>query len=441
MQIRKAIAADKKYSGDSKQKNPLRAHFFHTVSANILTHSASFLERRDYYAFFTSSSSLYRFMKNNAVTKKRSADFYDNHFEMARLSYCNWQKENQLTIHIKRLNSKEKVFQWRLGRKTFAPLDSDHPYMVSLTRTMSNPPKEKAVQFVKSLGKGAILQRFIASHDYRNYFIMTNQGVFAWGSNSHGQRGTECDSDDKICRIEALNGIPIRDILATQFSTFFIGDQHTYACGDNALGQLGLLTEKSIQSIPLEVKALSGVQVRNIFNFYDEGPGVRIFFDTDHGLMVAGSSGFHLRRLMNIEEKPLKKLNLPDHVVVKNIVVSKEILSDGEFFSNEYPYSVYLITNQGVFSFGKNDKGQLGTNDKLNRDIPEKIYIPGQVLDAVAEPTFALFLTLVDKKLCIYACGKWAPYKLEETVPTENPRLSLSLDEIFKEEQRRCLVM
>lgn len=462
-----------KNSPDSKEKNLTQNHFFYRVSPRLLMYQASFLNGRDFINFFSSSSSLNKFMKQTPAAHqlriKHEDQFMLNQFGKVSLDYSpsSYGDERVMCIHIKKPNSKDtESFEWRRGWGTFAPFTPfDHLAGSDLEEDFD---EKRAMQFVKDLGDGAHLEHFIQSDSFRSFFIMTNRGIFAGGDNAKGQLGTggQACYEDKICGIKALDEIPIRDIVGVDDATFFIGNKCIYACGNNENKQLVFQTNQTTQPVPLEIKALSGIQVRKIFsieekreNTFAQTNGI-IFFDTDHGLMVAGRGELDVREL---DEKSIKNLNLPAGVEVKDIKVSFQA-SSYTFVKRQdcdgYRYSIYVITDQGVFSYGKNDHGQLGTNDKLNRNIPQKITVPENVhvLDVVAEPTCAFFLALVDKKeFRIFGCGKNETFNIESAVPVMIPCLSLSLDRISKEEQsvaplldkiadkkedsRRCVVM
>jgi alpha-tubulin suppressor-like RCC1 family protein len=84
------------------------------------------------------------------------------------------------------------------------------------------------------------IQQVVAGSNHT--FVLTDQGLYACGSNRYGQLGLgyhtkKCTT---LIRVTQLPPGTIQQVVAGYAYTLVLTDQGLYACGDNASGQLGL---------------------------------------------------------------------------------------------------------------------------------------------------------------------------------------------------------
>jgi len=139
---------------------------------------------------------------------------------------------------------------------------------------------------VKAFDNQIIRELFVSGN---SCFCVTEQGgVYAWGCNRYGQLGFgHKDNLNTPTRIEAFDNLNVRQLVASSGNTFCLTDQGVYAWGDNRHGQLGLGHNEEVNSIPTPITALKDKNVRQLFAF-----GGSIFCITDQGMYAWGLNDF-----------------------------------------------------------------------------------------------------------------------------------------------------
>lgn len=182
--------------------------------------------------------------------------------------------------------------------------------------------------------------------------------VYTCGSNENGQLGHNKDGK-KFARVDALETRTVKQVVCGQMHTLAVTDSGlVLAWGDNTKGQLGLgNTENNVQSHPKIVRSLQsdGVMVSQVACgarhslALSTGGFLFSWGDNKHGqLGIGNSSPVH---------------NVPEHVSSLCGVPFALICAGGY-------HSFALSLSGALFSWGRNNFGQLGINDNKDHSMP-----------------------------------------------------------------------
>ena len=194
------------------------------------------------------------------------------------------------------------------------------------------------------------------------------------------------------------------------FSAYaLLSDGSLYTWGDNKYGQLGL-GDKANQhyfasnnqkiNIPDKINELIGLKD----TYYDTSK--RMYIDkfslyaiTENGELYAwGDNSDGQLGIGNTDNqtKPVKVTGITGKI--KQLITLENI--NGLLFSDFY---VYAITEDGsLYAWGYNGEGLLGVGDKMDRNTPTKVNLPGMVKE-IMHNSYSVYTILEDGSL--YAWG------------------------------------
>ncbi|MDY5051287.1 MAG: hypothetical protein SPF17_07670, partial [Candidatus Mucispirillum faecigallinarum] len=172
--------------------------------------------------------------------------------------------------------------------------------------------------------------------------------------------------------------------LYSQYAILYDGS--LYAWGNNNHGQLGLgITDENVDqknkkkvNIPDKINQLTAA-IKGIYDlatssditmssFYavTENGEVYVWGDNSYGQLGIGNT--------DNQTKPVKVTGITGKI--KQLITLKKY--DGEAFF-DYFY-VYALTEDGsLYGWGDNSKGLLGVGDKMDRNTPTKVNLPGKI--------------------------------------------------------------
>lgn len=220
--------------------------------------------------------------------------------------------------------------------------------------------------------------------------MIINNELFTFGGNTHGQLGlgirynlglVQEQDKDLNPNITKPTKVFINDkkqntitpsvtyVACGGYHTIFIADNRAYACGNNSFGQLGIrVKRRDIKNNDILILGVNGELYNNDMN------------DTvleDNITEEDITEDEFAEILENTLDDEMDYLYLYDHchtynqdyrskpVMIKELINCK-IVACGTFHS-------IIYANNSFYSFGRNDRGQLGLGDAMDRHAPERI--------------------------------------------------------------------
>ena len=199
------------------------------------------------------------------------------------------------------------------------------------------------------------------------YAILDNGSLYAWGNNKDGQLGLgltdeyvaynkKVDIPGKVKLIKCAGDNP------TESACYVITeDGALYVWGKNSYGQLGVGNEVN-KNTPIKVTAINGkvmeLIIGNYFSVYAilEDGSLYAWGNNESGKLGVGDE---------VNKNTPTKVNLPGKI--------KELITTNGS-------SVYaLMEDSSLYSWGKNSYGQLGVGDKINKNTPTIVNLPGKI--------------------------------------------------------------
>ena len=204
------------------------------------------------------------------------------------------------------------------------------------------------------------------------------------------------------------------------FSTYAIlSDGSLYTWGDNNYGQLGLgdktnryyyPSENQKINIPDKINELIGLKDTdydtskrmyiNKFSLYaiTENGELYAWGDNSDGQLGIGNT--------DNQTKPVKVTGITGKI--KQLITLKKY--DGEAFF-DYFY-VYAITEDGsLYAWGYNSEGLLGVGDKMDRNTPTKVNLPGKIKELMHN-SYSVYTILEDGSLYAWDYNTPTPTKI-----------------------------
>jgi alpha-tubulin suppressor-like RCC1 family protein len=184
-----------------------------------------------------------------------------------------------------------------------------------------------------------------------SFFIELNQ-VWAWGDNSFGQLGT--GHDQKLSPVPTAIDQGVVQISST-FASLWIDDEYNlWSVGSNSFGQLGdgtRIPKNTPTLVNCPTSMIERVSVGLNFSVVlDQQGNVYTFGANNHGQLGNQTAG---------------RINLVPTLIPCAIPIQS--IATGQ------SHTLMLDQQQRVWSFGYNNRGQLGVGDLENRFIPTLI--------------------------------------------------------------------
>ena len=264
---------------------------------------------------------------------------------------------------------------------------------------------------------GRIVQ--IATSNSDGYARTSSGAVYGWGVNSYGELGDGqlTPYETKAFKVEFPAGVTITslaDPMPFDGALAIDATGHAWAWGLNAADDLCLsgLVEKQPQQLPLsDVTLATGARTHTLFDshgtVYSCGSG-------DAGELGNGSTAS--------ASTPTPVVGLPNGVRVTALTSSWEgsgaLLSNGDYYNWGYNaagqlgngsttnsavpvkvelpdpvtqvfqggsgaengQTIALLRDRAVWTWGNNDRGQLGTGSRTDSDVPVQVHVPQNVV-------------------------------------------------------------
>ena len=286
----------------------------------------------DYHSLFlTSNNRVYSCGRNsmgqlglNSIVKERTPQLIENYYDRANANIINYDAITITQIacggeHSLFLTNEGHVYS--CGRNFEGQLSLDLYLLNFAERT----PKlienyyERKSQILNSINYDAITITQIACGGHHSLFLTSNNRVYSCGKNNKGQLGLNSKYTNK--RTPQLIGTFNDAITITQIaggyehSLFLTNEGHVYSCGADGYGQLGLISTADRKRTPQLIQ-----------NYYDNN---------------YNSINYHA------------------------ITITK--------IACGYQHSLFLTSNNRVYSCGRNNKGQLGLNSTDDETTPQLI--------------------------------------------------------------------
>ena len=217
-----------------------------------------------------------------------------------------------------------------------------------------------------------VLEVTAASKRYGHTLALTNDGLYAWGLNHKGQvgDGTIINQSTPVKVLLPPAVTSVTGIAAGYVHSLAITNDGLYAWGDNFNGQLGNGTF-SEQSLPVKVIFPSTVTV-----VFQVAAGRQASYAiTNDGLYAWGGSWTGQLGNGSFGKLPDGSIErgqpLPMKVLLPNKVTLVTDIEAGEYYA-------MAITNDGLYAWGMNQSGSLGTGGGTTA-LPMKVRFPRSV--------------------------------------------------------------
>jgi alpha-tubulin suppressor-like RCC1 family protein len=220
---------------------------------------------------------------------------------------------------------------------------------------------------------------------YYHSLAVTNDGLYAWGDNLNGELGdgtrTEKHSPVKVLFPPAVTSVTAA--AAGNNTSYVLTNDGVYAWGNNSTGQLGNGTSTTDQVLPVKVIFKSKVAITSVTSIA-AGASYALAITND-GLYAwgANSSG-------QLGIGTLTNTTIPTKVQFsKKTVVTVQAISAG------VDHNV-AITSDGLYAWGSNTGGKLGLGTMGQADsyrwVPTKVTLETGVVMAAAGNYFSVAL-------------------------------------------------
>ena len=217
-----------------------------------------------------------------------------------------------------------------------------------------------------------VLEVTAASKRYGHTLALTNDGLYAWGLNHKGQvgDGTIINQSAPVKVLFPLAVTTVTGIAAGYVHSLAITNDGLYAWGDNFNGQLGngTFSESSLPVkviFPSTVTAVFQVAAGRQASYAITNEGLYAWGGSWTGQLGNGSFG-------KLPDGSIERGQpLPVKVLFSNRVTSVTDIEAGEYYA-------MAITNDGLYAWGMNQSGSLGTGGGTTA-VPAKVRFPKAV--------------------------------------------------------------
>ena len=190
--------------------------------------------------------------------------------------------------------------------------------------------------------------------------IKADNSLWTWGDNMYSQLGYDTTSIENPKPKQLMENV-VSVSMGCMHSAAITSDGSLYTWGSNHFAQLGI-GKDCHGNIPRKIMS----DVRSI----DMGMGMHgIAVKNDDSLWVWGGGAY-----------PPGTLSIGDTSHMEKYGTPRKILNDICFASAGADYTLALNNSSGLYAFGDNDYGQLGTGTKIDN------YIPFEIMDDVKLP-------------------------------------------------------
>jgi len=207
----------------------------------------------------------------------------------------------------------------------------------------------------------------ISSGHSHSIALSGNGEILTWGSNTYGQLG-DGTYDESLVPIKVyVPDVKFKSVSAGKYYSMALSESgEIYTWGYNDKGQLGDNTLVS-KNVPTKI-TVSGVTFEAIYGGADDHS---MALSTTKEIFAWGCNDYG-----QIGDNSTNDLRIPTKITV-NGVVFNDIKCGKE-------YSMALSTTGIIYTWGHNNYGQLGDNTTTNKLIPTKITVSGVEFDDIS---------------------------------------------------------
>ena len=216
------------------------------------------------------------------------------------------------------------------------------------------------------------------------YVITEDGALYVWGKNSYGQLGVGDEVNKNTPTKVNLPG-KIKELITTNVPSVYalMEDSSLYSWGYNRYGELGVGDEVN-KNTPTKVNLPSKIK-----ELITTGSSVYALME-DSSLYAWG---YNLDGQLGVGDEVNKntptKVNLPSKI--------KELITTGS--------SVYaLMEDSSLYAWGYNLDGQLGVGDEVNKNTPTKVNLPSKIKELITTNGSSVYALMEDSSL--YSWGE-----------------------------------
>lgn len=228
---------------------------------------------------------------------------------------------------------------------------------------------------LKPDGTGPLTGVRAVSADGGSELALTDQGtVLGWGDNTYGQLGTSAPREAKLPVVVTGRGkVPLTGVRAVaiggQHAAALLGDGKVVAWGRNEVSQLGDGTQED-RAEPSEVLVAPGKPLTGATEISSaEKHTLALLKDGSvmaWGRNTGGQLGDGTQKTRSFAKPVLGRGKAPKLLDVSHIVAAES-------------YSVAVLQNGSVVTWGANGRGQLATGDRTDRTRPGVVTVENGV--------------------------------------------------------------
>jgi alpha-tubulin suppressor-like RCC1 family protein len=257
-------------------------------------------------------------------------------------------------------------------------------------------------------------------------FLTPDGQVYACGFNGYGQLGdgTTIDKNYPV-QVKIDANTPLTDIISYSaggnHSLFLKRDGTVYACGLNSRGQLGDGTTTN-RSFAVQVKLTSSTFLTDI-TAISTGVFHSLFLKTNGTVYACGFNG-----IGQLGHGTTTNINLPVQVKLDE----NTFLTDISAISGGYYHSLFLKSDGTVYACGYNYRGQLGDGTTTDRSFAVQVKLTSTTfLTGITSVSAGVFHSLFLKSNeTVYSCGYNYRGELGDgTTTSRNLAVQVKLDE------------
>ncbi len=224
-----------------------------------------------------------------------------------------------------------------------------------------------------------------------NHSSITKSYVWSTGQNTHGELGhSDINQRRNFVKVSVLDDSCIVSIGAgNEHSIFVTKSGKVYVSGYNDNGQCGVGTTQTVRN-PTILSSLNGEDVIQAHAY--NGCEHTLAITRDGKLF---SFGYNYRGQLGLGTTSSESVPR----AIKSLLSRKVV-----YAACSYHHSVVMCSDGALFSFGRNDCGQLGHGDTVDKKSPQIIATAPKSVCSISCGQF--FTTLVTSSGSVFVCGK-----------------------------------